>query len=315
MRTSALHAARCALVRAAAIAAAAPFLFMPGRALAQSTSMTNESAASAIEITATDYAFRAPDEAPSGWVTIEFTNDGAEPHFVFMSRLPEGRTVDDYETQLSPVFAKAWESVRAGASVDDALAALFASLPSWYPELQMIGGPGLAAPGRTTRTTLRLQPGNYVIECYVKTEDGKIHYMEGMVRPITITGQSSAAKPPAPDLTVTLSNNRMDFDGELAAGRRTIAVHTRENPEQGFGHSAHLARLDADTSVDDVVAWMNWFAINGMAAPAPAEFIGGVHFMPVGETAYMTVDLVPGRYLLVSESTAHLGVLKEFTVR
>jgi hypothetical protein len=286
-----------------------------GQAVGQSQVRPAAEKSAAIEVMATDYAFRAPEAAPSGWNTIRFSNDGSEPHFVFMSRLPEGRTIADYETELSPAFANAWEQVRSGATVDEAMAGLFEALPAWFPELHMIGGPGLAAAGTTTETTLLLEPGNYVLECYVKTEDGRIHYMEGMIRPLTITEQRSAATPPTPDVTVTLSNNRMELDAEPAAGRQTIAVHVKENPEQGFGHSAHLARLAEDTSIDDVVRWMNWFGPTGMAAPAPAEFIGGVHLMPVGQTAYFTVDLQPGRYLLVSESTAHLGVLKEFTVR
>ena len=268
-----------------------------------------------VDITATDYAFRAPDAIPSGWTTIRFTNEGNEAHFVFISRLPEGTDIRDYETQLHPAFARSWEAVRDhGASPEEAMQALFSELPDWFPELQMIGGPGLVGAGLTSLTTLQLAPGEYALECYLKTQDGRIHYMEGMVRPITVTAERSPAAPPAPDVTVTLSNNKMDFDGEFTAGRRTIAVHIAENPEEGFGHSAHLARLNG-APVQDVVDWMNWFGRHAMAAPAPAEFVGGVHFMPVGETAYFTVDLVPGRYLLVSENTAHLGVHREFTVR
>jgi hypothetical protein len=268
-----------------------------------------------LEITATDYAFRAPASAAAGWTTIRFTNEGEEPHFVFMSRLPEGRTIDDYERELSPVFARAWEAVRGGASPDDALQALTDELPAWFPDLGMVGGPGLAAAGRTTHTVLRLEPGNYVLECYVKTADGKIHYMEGMIRPLTVTAARTTTAAPAPDVTVTLSNDGIELAGDVAAGTRVFAVHWKENPEQGFGHSAHLARLEPDTRVEDVVAWMNWFSATGLAAPAPAEFIGGLHFMPTGETAYFIADLEPGRYLLVSESTAHLGVHREFIVR
>lgn len=271
--------------------------------------------AAILEITATDYAFRAPASAAAGWTTIRFTNEGEEPHFVFMSRLPEGRTVDDYERELSPVFARAWEAVRGGTSPDDAMQALMDDLPAWFPDLQMVGGPGLAARGLTTQTVLRLEPGNYVLECYVKTADGKIHYMEGMIRPLTVTAARTATTAPAPDITVTLSNEGMELAGAVAAGRRVFAVHWKENPEQGFGHSAHLARLQPDTNVDDVVAWMNWFSATGLSAPAPAEFIGGLHFMPTGETAYFTADLEPGRYLLISESTAHLGMHREFIVR
>jgi hypothetical protein len=268
-----------------------------------------------LEVTATDYAFRAPASVPAGWTRIRFMNEGEEPHFVFMSRLPAGRTVEHYERELSPVFARAWEAVRGGATTDQAMERLMQELPSWFPELQMVGGPGLVSPGGTSETMLRLEPGNYVMECYVKTEDGRIHYMDGMVRPLTVTAQRTTAAPPRPHIAVILSNNEVALNGDVAAGRRVFAVHWRENPEQGFGHSAHLARLNPATSVDEVVAWMNWFGLKGLAAPAPAEFVGGLHFMPTDETGYFTADLEPGRYLLVSENTAHLGVYREFIVR
>jgi hypothetical protein len=271
--------------------------------------------AAVIEITATDYAFRAPDAAPSGWTTIRFTNEGEEPHFIFISRLPEGITIDDYEVDLHGVFAEAWYSVRDGrATQDQALETLFGSMPEWAASLQMIGGPGLASPGHVTESTLRLAPGTYALECYVKNADGEIHYMEGMVRPLVITGEDSGGTPPHADIRVTLSNSGMALEGDLTAGRRTFAVHVAENPEVGYGHSAHLARLDPETDLDDVIAWMDWFDLDGMAPPAPAEFLGGLHFMPEGETAYFTADLEPGRYVLLSEFTLHMGVLKEFTV-
>lgn len=269
-----------------------------------------------LEVSAQDYAFQAPDATPAGWTTIRFTNEGEEPHFVFMSRLPEGKTIEDYEIELSAAFARSWYSIRDdGVTPDEALEKLFQELPDWFPELHFVGGPGLAAPGRTTETIMELAPGNYVLECYAKTAEGEIHYMEGMIRPIVVTEDRSNGSPPDADITLTLSNDGMAVQGELTRGRRTLAVHIAQNPEVGFGHSAHLARLDPDTDVDDVVAWMNWFAPGGLGAPAPAEFIGGLHFMPEGETAYFTVDLEPGRYLLVSEATGHLGVLREFTVR
>lgn len=294
--------------------AAALLLFLPPATSAQAAAAQAEDAA-VVEITATDYAFRAPDTAPSGWTTLRFTNEGEEPHFVFMSRLPEGITIEDYERDLHGVFAEAWYSVRdARATQDEALATLFGSMPEWSANLAMIGGPGLASPGETTQTTLRLEPGNYAIECYVKTAEGEIHYMEGMVRPLVVTAEESGATPPAPDIRLTLSNSGMELEGDLTPGRRTFAVHVAENPEVGYGHSAHLARLDPDTDLDDVISWMDWFDLAGMAPPAPARFLGGVHFMPEGDTAYFTADLEPGRYVLLSEFTLHMDVLKEFTI-
>lgn len=269
-----------------------------------------------VEITAIEYAFQAPDAIPSGWTTIRFVNDGEEPHFVFLSRLPEGKTVDDYERDLSGPFSRAWYAVRDdGATEEAALEGLFAALPEWFAQVQFVGGPGITAPGTTSDMTMRLAPGNYVIECYLKTEEGEIHYMDGMIRPLVVSEARSAMSPPAADIRVTLSNFKVDMEGDITPGRHTVAIHVAENPEVGFGHSAHLARLAHDTDVDDVVKWMNWFGRTGLSAPAPVHFIGGMHAMAAGETAYLTVDLEPGRYLWISQDTGAQGVFREFTVR
>lgn len=270
---------------------------------------------SVVEITATDYAFRAPDAIPSGWTTIRFINDGEETHFILMSRLPEGKTIDDYETDLAQPFSKISEALITGEiDRDGAFERLAEAMPEWFPQVQFMGGPGYIAPGRSTETTLYLEPGNYSLECYVKTEDGTIHYMEGMLRPMTVTEEDSGGSPPEADVRINLSNFEMDVQGELTPGRRTIAVHVEENPEQGFGHNAHLARLNDDVSTDELLGWMDWFSVEGVRSPAPAEFLGGVHLMPVGSTGYFTVDLEPGRYAFISEYTAHRGVMHEFKV-
>ncbi len=58
----------------------------------------------------------------------------------------------------------------------------------------------------------------------------------------------------------------------------------------------HVARLDADTEIPDLLRWMNWFELDGLRTPAPGQFLGGMHPMPEGSTAYFTVDLEPGRF-------------------
>ena len=46
-----------------------------------------------------------------------------------------------------------------------------------------------------------------------------------------------------------------------------------------------------------------------------AANVTGTQEMPVGHTAYFTVELESGRYAWISESTAALGMVKEFTVK
>ncbi|MEQ9316078.1 MAG: hypothetical protein RLN72_09500, partial [Henriciella sp.] len=41
--------------------------------------------------------------------------------------------------------------------------------------------------------------------------------------------------------------------------------------------------------------------VDGQATPAPAHFVGGIHDMPEGSTAYFTVELEPGEYGIVAE--------------
>ncbi len=268
-----------------------------------------------VDITAIDYAFRAPDVISSGWTTIRFKNDGEEAHFIYLSRLPEGKTSDDYETDLSDKFSDIWYALRDGEiDQEQAFTRLGEQLPEWFPSLQVAGGPGLMAPGLSSEITLNLEPGTYVLECYMKTEDGEIHYMDGMLRPLVVTGEPPTFTAPIADLRITLSNFEMVIEGEMKPGRRTVEVHVAENPEEGFGHSVHMAQLNDGTDVEQVVNWMNWFNLQGLRTPAPATFIGGSHPMAPGSTAYFTVDVEPGRYLLLSEATASQGVMQEITV-
>jgi hypothetical protein len=274
-----------------------------------------QAAANVVEVIGEDYALSAPDQIPSGWTTFRFRNEGQEPHFVLVSRLPEGITIEDYETDLSAEFVRAWYAVRDGElTQDEAMARLFASLPEWFPGVEFLGGPGLTAPGLATETTLNLEPGNYVLECYMKTEAGEFHYSEGMIRPMRVSETRSAAAPPDADIRITLSNFEMNIEGDLTPGRHVVEIHIAENPEQGFGHNVHVARLEPDTEVSEVVEWMNAFDLTGLSSPGPATFIGGAQIMPAGHTAYVTIELEPGRYLFVSEYTGHQGVLQEIVV-
>lgn len=295
---------------------AAALAVMPAHVQAQAPTSHAADHAAVIEIVAEDYALDAPDVIPSGWTTVRLRNAGEETHMVFVARLPEGLTFERYEMEAQGPFSEIWTEVREGrADAGQAMGMLVEVLPEWFPALQFVGGPGLLAPGLTADATIHLEPGNYAIECYVKTEDGRVHYMEGMARPLTVSAEESDAKAPQPDARIVLSNSGLAVEGELAAGRRVIEVHVAENPEVGFGHSVHLARLEAGTGADEVVAWMDWFDLRGMREPAPVSFVGGMHPMGAGETAYLTVDLEPGRYLALSEATGAQGVFKEFTVR
>ncbi|MEJ2153145.1 MAG: hypothetical protein P8Y29_09405 [Gemmatimonadota bacterium] len=280
------------------------------------TSPVTETPTHVVDIVARDYVFEGPTEIPSGWTTFRMQNAGAEEHFMFLTRLPEGKTLQDYGPEVGSVFGSVMAQLEAG-TIDkaEAGAMLGRDLPDWYKTSAVyMGGPGFVAPGHTAETTVNLDPGNYVAECYVKTAEGVFHVALGMALPVVVTAEDSGAGEPAADVDVTVSNDAIDGPAALAAGEHLIAVHYRDHPEAGLGNDVHLAQLSDDADVDEVVRWMDWMEIEGLRAPAPATFVGGAHEAPVDHTSYFRVDLEPGRYLGVVEAMAEIGRAKEVMV-
>ena len=63
---------------------------------------------------------------------------------------------------------------------------------------------------------------------------------------------------------------------------------------------------------------MDWSNPKGLIEPAPTgiTFLGGVNNMTEGQKGYFTVNLEPGRYILISEvpNPASKNMLKTFVV-
>src|SRR6266516_5286675 len=53
-----------------------------------------------VTITATDYAFSAPDTIPAGLTTLRLVNQGKELHHASLVRLSEGNTIADLQAGL-----------------------------------------------------------------------------------------------------------------------------------------------------------------------------------------------------------------------
>lgn len=266
-----------------------------------------------IEVTLEDFAFLAPPQLRSGWTTFRMTNTGAETHFMLLWRLPEDTTFGDFAEQLSHMFQEEYDRYTSGElNQGEMLEQIGGRLPEWFPAMQGAGGVGLIAPGGTAQATVLLEPGDYAMECYAVSSEGQFHGSLGMLRPLIVTEEATGMAEPQADIRITLSNYEMSVVGEFTAGGHTIAVHATESAEGLVGHGVHLARLEPDTAIEDLVAWMSW--IDGMRPGAPAEFLGGVEHLTAGRTGYFTVTLEPGRYVWISEGYASAGMVQEFVV-
>lgn len=119
-----------------------------------------------ITIPAEDYAFQAPDQIPSGWTTIQYENQGNEPHFLLIAKVPDGHTFEEYATDVLLPFNEVWYAVRdEGISPEEVMERLGANLPEWFWTVEFMGGTGVISPGFSSEISLNLAPGNYVLEC------------------------------------------------------------------------------------------------------------------------------------------------------
>lgn len=257
------------------------------------------------------------DTVRAGWTTFRFTNASPVLHFLFLDHLPGDRTSDEFLSEVGPIVQEAAELIRAGRS--DEATGLFADLPEWFGDLVFRGGPGFTSPGRVTEATLYLEPGNYVMECYVKTADGVVHWLRGMYKDLHVLEEVTEAAPPAnPTLEVTVTDSTLLVTGDATPGEHVVAVRFQQEEPGFFAKDVHVARLDPGTDLDDIVTWIDFIQPVGLVStaddPAPATFIGGVHEMPLGNTAYFNLTLEPGDYLWISEQPEAQSTYRRFTV-
>lgn len=273
-------------------------------------------------------------ELASGWTTFRFHNEAHATHFMFLNRLPEEAgdiTLDEYTEVVVEPFQEFLDLLLAG---DENPGKAFAETPGWFfdPGLTSVGSPGLTAPGQTATTTVKLEPGRYVVDCYVRDEDDVFHATDGMVEMLTVTEESAGTSEPTADIELSVSSD----DGIqiesiprphparhrsiLPRREYTVAVHFEDQStyENLVHHDVHLARLHKNASREELGAWMNWIAPDGLQAPAPegVEFIGGTQDAPAGETVYFTATFTEGRHAFVAEvpDPKAKGMLKTISV-
>jgi len=260
-----------------------------------------------VEIVARGLQFSMPDEIPSGWNTLRFRNESGMTHFAVIERLPEGVGIRELQQQAAPIFQEGMNLLNAGDA--DAAMEKFAELPQWFGQIVFTGGPGFTGPGQVSETTLYLDPGHYLLECYVKT-NGVFHSYNpdpdafGMVYAFTVTEARSPTPEPEADVHINLSSLRgMEVEGDPGAGDHVVQVTFEDQKvyENFAGHDVHLVRLEDDTDLGRLAGWMDWRRPDGLETPAPALFLGGSNEMPAGQTAYFKVSLEPGRYAWIAE--------------
>ncbi len=272
-----------------------------------------------IDVLTENMEFQMPDTIPSGWVTFRYKNASPQTHFLLVDDYPEGKTLDTIKTVVLPPFDAGMKLINEGKAEEGF--AEFGKLPKWFPEIKFIGGIGLISPNHVAETTMKLNPGLYIIECYLKMSNGVFHGSMGMVKEITVSGTDSGNPEPKADIAIEISSTEgIVFNDSISVGIHTFSVFYKDQivHENFVGHDVNLAKLDDNANLDDLNNWMDWSNPKGLIEPAPAGviFLGGINNMLAGDTGYFTVNLEPGRYALISEvpNPSSKNMLKTFVI-
>lgn len=246
-----------------------------------------------VNVVASEYAFIAPDTIPAGLTTFRLEQHG---------RIARGRTVHErdslvtHEGDATAGFHMLWVvRLNPGFTVSDFYRALQGDSASKIG--RTIGGPGFAFPPRSTNATLTLEPGHYVLVCYIgsaRADRTRYHALKGMFRPLEVVARPATSPEPALEtkLQVTIAGDSIRLLGAAdAPGAWRMAVFNSGPEATEF---AILRVLDGHT-VEESLAWRR----RDGKPPVDVPW-GGLSSVPPGARVITTIDMIPGTYIFQS---------------
>ena len=246
-----------------------------------------------LAVAANEYSFTTASSVKAGYVNVELKNQGKEDHQAQLLRINDGVTPQQLQE----------------ASTDTTGEKLLGLTT-------ITGGVNGIAGGATQSAVTKLDPGSYLMLCFIPAPDGQPHVAKGMQAQLTVAAPAVESAEPEYDLEVVGKDFTFDVP-EVEAGEQTVEFKN-EGPQP---HEATLYKLaDGKTAAD-----AQKFLADPAAAGGPPPFTGaggGAAIMPKAAT-FPTIDFTPGTYVLTcflpdpSTKKPHvqLGMFKEFTVK
>jgi hypothetical protein len=280
-RTWAASLASGAVLAAASVAAMAA----PASGAAATTAVVTAPASHpdpTLTLITSDHHVTAPCTVRAGTMFVDVVNTGHEVHIGVMFRLSTGKTLADFRALLRHPPQQQ---------------------PAWVHPVDFDGLSPLS-PGHRMSILADLEhPGTYVYFDQLPTPSGLPHALAGEMTSFQVTAPEQPEIHPGYNATITAKDTRFEIP-PLTAAMRTLRLvnHGRQ------AHEFAIIRLRPHATLGQASTWL----ADGQTGPAPATFFGGVQDVEPGGTAFITILLRPGRYLLVDGET---GVSTPFEVR
>jgi hypothetical protein len=228
----------------------------------------------------------------SGLVTTKLTDTGKQPHQAQIARFAPGKGVADFTALLK------------GPNPEAALS-VFVSFN---------GGPNVVAPGHSQTTIQNLDPGKYLLLCFVTDPATHMpHFVMGMYAPFWVDGPRRHGSVESSQTVYAVDDMRFVVPAELHSDSIVRFV----NKAKTDVHELFIGRLHKGMTAKDVQKWAA--AQNG---PMPFDPAGGAGGLSPGGRAWFSLHLSPGRYvamcLVPDDKTgiphAASGMVKTFMV-
>jgi uncharacterized cupredoxin-like copper-binding protein len=262
-----------------------------------STTVAKPTTRPTFTVIAHDYSFSVPNAVvPAGYVDVTLRNEGKQ----------------DHQLQIVKLGRSTFDQFKAAAIKTD--------IGAMKPTTVFVGGPNNVAPGKSVTATVKLEPGLYVVACFIPAADGKPHVAKGMLDEFQVApSDTSINTAPKSSATIILG----DFSFTVPAGFTGKGEVDISN--QGTQvHEAALFKINPGKTLAQAKA----FLLTPPGTPPPAgpppftEVTGTVGLTPL-QHAYLNMNLTPGNYMLMcffpDPKKANLphaveGMVKGFTI-
>ena len=222
-----------------------------------------------VEITAGDFFFIAPESIPAGLTTFRLRQFGKFAHDMSILRLTQGKTFEEFVALAAAGQPRPWA--------------------------MNLGGPGFIDPPLSMNATLVLEPGTYVLACFV-TAPGDPSEHQRMFRPLQVAPALGArSTEPVTDLVVKILEDGYEFSPSLSAGRHLVRVENATSQRRLF----RMERILPGRTAEEALAWRP----QRLTVPdtlRPTEPKGRLAGFEPGQHLIMSVDLDAGTYLVSS---------------
>lgn len=255
-----------------------------------------------IVVTASDTTYAISGYTPplvEGWTVITLVNDSQAPAVVNVAQLPEEATVGDLSSTLFSTFQ--------GEGGE---------LPEWWANTTFAGG-AWAGAGETTQTAVYITPGQWATFSTNPLSVQPVQTFQ-VATPedlVNIYGVEPAATPVAGDAaTPVVEGLPADGTVSIADGAFEIAQAPVAGPQiwEVTNNSSQVSEIvlvsvDYDIPLEEAILWVGTFAAGDLGN---AVIENGSGALSPGATAYVSVDLAPGVYVLYSTQPDVAGGLQ-----